>query len=230
MSEAATLVAIIGVLIVLAMTVRGGGDDTPPVRSVTFYGDSATFGGWYDRGMVLHRYEPDPVSMVERAALGRLRCLNRARNGLALHVLLDGGTLPDSALGEAGTVDPLAEQLRTDPSDVVVLGCGNVDALFTTQTPGEFAARLGDAISAVRAVNKTPVVRGLIRFCDNGAFTPEQLARREEFNLTAMQLSVSRGVLFIDLDAAGEPTACEDRVHPTMEYHQRIAAVVAGNL
>lgn len=227
----ALIIGIIAAVLVIALISRD--DDKPAaVMRVTFYGDSSTFGGWYDAGMVLQRYAPDPVTMVQAAAGGRLLCVNRAVNGLTLAELLAGGQVALSApgLGEPGVIEPFAEQLRTDPGDVVVLGCGNVDALFTGQAVATFRQNLAEAISAVRAVNKTPVVRGLLRFCDNGAFTPEQLARREEFDTAAMQVAVGCGALFIDLDEAGSPAACSDRVHPTLEYHQRIAAVVADHL
>lgn len=218
---------------VVVLVLMAGRKDAPAAgpRAVTFYGDSATFGGYFDEHG-LQRYSPDPVSLVQSASSGALQCLNRAMNGLTLHELLSGGRVEMAAvgLGEPGEIAPLSLQLTTDPSQVIVLGCGNVDALFGAHGTQVFAEDLQEAIRLVRAAGKTPVVRGLNRFLQAGPVDAWRLTQRDAFHATARLVAAEEGAAFIDIDASGDPELCWDQLHPSTGYHQRIAEVIAQTL
>jgi lysophospholipase L1-like esterase len=222
----------IAVVLVLALTLCGSKDKPAPgPKLVTFYGDSATYGGYFQDG-ALQRYSPDPVSLVQSASGGALQCLNRAMNGLTLHELLTGGRveMAVTGLGEPGEIAPLAVQLTTDPSQIIVLGCGNVDALFGTRGAQVFADDLRTAVDEVRVAGKIPVIRGLNRFLQAGPVDAWRLTQRDAFHATARLVAAEDGVAFIDIDAAGDPELCWDQLHPSTGYHQRIAEVIAQTL
>lgn len=228
----AIVIAIIVVLLIAFATRGEGRSGTPPAaRTVTFYGDSATRGGYFIDGK-LHHYAPDPVERVALAAGGKLLCLNRAMNGLQLRELLAGGPVAMVApgLGEPDTTRPFAALLEDDPSETVVIGCGNVDALFGTLAPPDFYSLVVEAIDTARRAGKIPVVRGLNLFLPTGAIDEGRLARRDEFDRMARQAAADRGVSFLDIDLAGEPTLCVDQLHPDENYHDRIARVIAAQL
>lgn len=228
-----TITIIIAVIVVLliAFATRGEREDSSRVRTVTFYGDSATRGGYFVDGALRH-YAPDPVERVALAAEGKLQCLNRAMNGLQLRELLAGGPVVMVApgLGEPDTTRSFAERLLDDPSETVVIGCGNVDALFGTLAPPDFYSLVVEAIDTARRVGKIPAVRGLNRFLLTGPVGSGQLLRRDAFNQMARQAAADRGALFLDIDLAGEPTLCVDQLHPDENYHDRIARVIAAQL
>lgn len=224
-----TALAIVAILGVLAMIFAHAHHDRQTPYGVTFYGDSSTFGGYFV-GDVLHRYDPDPVAMVAQAS-GRA-CINRARNGLKLSELLVGGViaLESPTLGEPGTVEPFSEQLKSDPSPVVVIGCGVVDAMFSGITITEHAQNLRTAAGVALAAGKLPMLRGLNRFTPCPALSAEQLARRDAFDQMTRLVAGEQGLTFLDIDGAGEPDICGDSLHPTAEYHQRIARHIAAQL
>lgn len=228
MTETIIVIVIAALLVLFAS--RKQRDERAP-RGVSFYGDSATFGGYFVDG-VLHRYNPDPVARVELAAGGVLRCLNRAMNGLQLKELLTGGPVAMVApgLGEPDTTLAFADLLVSDPNQTVVIGCGNVDALFGSMAPPDFYALMTEAVSTARRAGKVPVVRGLNRFLTVGPVDGGRLLRRDAFNAEARRAAADCGALFLDIDLAGEPTLCVDQLHPDENYHDRIARVIAAQL
>lgn len=229
---AALIIVVIAALLVLFAS-RGGREEEAArnVRTVTFYGDSATRGGYFVDGALRH-YAPDPVERVALAAEGKLQCLNRAMNGLQLRELLTGGPVAMVApgLGEPDTTRSFAELLADDPSETVVIGCGNVDALFGALAPPDFYTLMVEAIDTARRAGKIPVVRGLNLFLLAGPLGDGHLARRDEFDRMARQAAENRGVQFLDITLAGEPTLCVDQLHPDENYHDRIARVIATQL
>lgn len=228
-TTAIIILALAALLLVLGT--RGGREDSAPVRTVTFYGDSATRGGYFVDGALRH-YNPDPVERVALSAEGKLLCLNRAMNGLQLAEMLRGGTVAMVApgLGEPNTTQSFAERLLDDPSETVVIGCGNVDALFGTLAPPDFYSLVVEAIDTARRAGKIPAVRGLNQFLLTGPVGSGQLLRRDAFNQMARQAAADRGALFLDIDPAGEPTLCVDQLHPDENYHDRIARAIAAQL
>lgn len=228
----ALIIVVLAALLVLFAS-RGGREEEAArnARTVTFYGDSATRGGYFVDGALRH-YNPDPIERVALSAEGKLLCLNRAMNGLQLAEMLRGGTVAMVApgLGEPNTTQSFAERLLDDPSETVVIGCGNVDALFGTLAPPDFYSLVVEAIDTARRVGKIPVVRGLNQFLLAGPVGSGQLLRRDAFNHMARQAAADRGALFLDIDLAGEPTLCVDQLHPDENYHDRIARVIAAQL
>lgn len=229
MPDLAILAAIIVIGAVVLMATRG--DKSSP-SSTSFYGDSATRCGWYDSNMVLHHHTPDIVQMVSELT-GR-PAVNRAVNGLPLLTLIRGGAVPNSSLGEgAVNVPPLEQQLRTDSDRFVVLGCGHVDAMFSSITAEDFRLLVLHAVTLVQEAGKTPVLRGLNRFVANDRVTPDMLARRDQFDEIIRQAAETSGVRFVDVGAVefyGSADICEDGVHATPEYCRRIASAIAQTL
>lgn len=229
MPDLAILAAIIVIGAVVLMATRG---DKGSPSSTSFYGDSATRCGWYDSNMVLHHHTPDIVQMVSELT-GR-PAVNRAVNGLPLLTLIRGGAVPNSSLGEgAVNVPPLEQQLRTDSDRFVVLGCGHVDAMFSSITAEDFRLLVLHAVTLVQEAGKTPVLRGLNRFVANDRVTPDMLARRDQFDEIIRQAAETSGVRFVDVGAVefyGSADICEDGVHATPEYCRRIAAAIAQTL
>lgn len=229
MPDLAILAAIIVIGAVVLMATRG---DKGSPSSTSFYGDSATRCGWYDSNMVLHHHTPDIVQMVSELT-GR-PAVNRAVNGLPLLTLIRGGAVPNSSLGEgAVNVPPLEQQLRTDSDRFVVLGCGHVDAMFSSITAEDFRLLVLHAVTLVQEAGKTPVLRGLNRFVANDRVTPDMLARRDQFDEIIRQAAETSGVRFVDVGAVefyGSADICEDGVHATPEYCRRIASAIAQTL
>ena len=229
-----TIAVIVGIIALLAVALSSGsrGSKAEPIAGDTFYGDSATRCGWYDSNMVLHHHSPDIVQMV--SALTGRPAVNRAINGLPLLTLIRGGSVPNSSLGE-GAVDvpPLEQQLRADPGRFVVLGCGHVDAMFSSITAEDFRLLVLHAVALVQEAGKTPVLRGLNRFVANDRVTPDMLARRDQFDAIIRQAAETSGVRFVDVSAVdfyGSSDICEDGVHATPDYCRRIAAAIAQTL
>lgn len=229
MPDLAILAAIIVIGAVVLMATRG---DKGSPSSTSFYGDSATRCGWYDSNMFLHHHTPDIVQMVSELT-GR-PAVNRAINGLPLLTLIRGGSVPNSSLGEgAVNVPPLEQQLRTDSDRFVVLGCGHVDAMFSSITAEDFRLLVLHAVTLVQEAGKTPVLRGLNRFVANDRVTPDMLARRDQFDEIIRQAAETSGVRFVDVGAVefyGSADICEDGVHATPEYCRRIASAIAQTL
>lgn len=227
-----TLAVLVGLIALIAVAVMSKGGEKSSAPGITFYGDSATRCGWYDSNMVLHHHTPDIVQMVSELT-GR-PAVNRAVNGLPLLTLIRGGAVPNSSLGEgAVNVPPLEQQLRTDSARFVVLGCGHVDAMFSSITAEDFRLLVLHAVALVQEAGKTPVLRGLNRFVANDRVTPDMLTRRDQFDEIIRQAAETSGVRFVDVGAVefyGSADICEDGVHATPEYCRRIASAIAQTL
>lgn len=222
------LIAIVAILGVIAMIFAHNKPANPP-QAVSFYGDSSTFGGYFV-GAQLHRCDPDPVALVAKYA-GR-PCVNRAHNGLKLFEMISGGkiALASPTLGEPGEVAPFAGELMADASPVVVIGCGVVDAMFSDITPEQHTQNLRMALGVAMVAGKTPILRGLNRFDGSAALSLAQIARRNEFDQITRFVAGEQGVKFLDIDGAGFADICGDGLHPTPEYHDRIARHIAAQL
>ena len=233
--------AIIGILafvaIAAALTIGGKKKRAPAPRRVSFYGNSSTKGGYFEMmpvgAPVLRQYSPDPPSLIALASGGALRCTNRAENGQQLHELLAGGPISMgvmSGLGEGATAASLMTQLAEDDAELVVLHFGEVEALFAGTEMLTFRRNLRAAVGSVRSTGTRVALCGLIRFMAIMTVTYDMLLRRDAFNLCVKQEAEVMGVPFIDLDGAGSPTVCNDLIHPTGEYHERIARHAAPQI
>lgn len=226
--------AIIGVLVFVAIAVlmaRGGSKNTKkaPTYRVSLYGNSATKGGFFDMSTIpptLRQYSPDPAALLEMASGGRLRCANRAQNGMQLHELLRGGPIEMGAgtgLGESGQALHFVAQLSVDDADLVVLHFGEVESMFTGMDLTAFRISVRQAARRVEEFGKRLAICGLIRFAINETVTYDMHARRDAFNIALRMEADDLGVPFIDLDGAGEAEVCGDGLHPSGAYHERLA-------
>lgn len=224
------LAAVVAGCVLLVREIR-----TPDTPSVSFYSASDTAGGYFDPPGVLQTYSPDPAKMVQDV-LG-WPCVNHSINGMQLRELLAGGPVQMAipGIGQDGVVIPsFADQLAGDQSTVIVMGCGMVDALVTDTTLEQYVLMVEQAVRTVLQAGKLPVLRGFHRIHPGPVLTVERLAKAETFNAALQSFAATRGVPFIDLANGvpfnGSDDMCADGVHPTEDYHRRIAACIAAAL
>jgi lysophospholipase L1-like esterase len=133
----------------------------------------------------------------------------------------------------AQTVTALGFQLASDPSQIIVIGVGMVDALFGAGTVESYRADVREAVATVRAAGKQPALRGFNQFAANDLMTAQRLQRLDAFQAALRAEAAALGVPFIDVGAVpffGASDIRPDGLHPTPEYHQRIAQFMAARL
>jgi hypothetical protein len=92
----------------------------------TVYSASDSYGGYIVDGQ-LERYNPDPVELISMQ--GPVQCINWAANGQRLTEMIAGGPL-ENGLSPILEVEPFVDRLTQDTTDICIIGCGMVDALF----------------------------------------------------------------------------------------------------
>jgi hypothetical protein len=206
-----------------------------PVIHASIYSASDTAGGYgIPPDPTLHTYSPTPCELISE--YGHMNVVSHSINGLKLSELLEGGSV---ALGVPGigtegcTVVKFEEQLKTDPSPIIVLGAGMVDCLFTSVSSTDYMLMVDKAVNLIHCAGKMPVLRGYNRFAVTDLMTNERLARRDQFNAGLAKYASDNGIHFIDVGSAefsGLSDLAPDQIHPTLDYHKRIAQVIAGKL
>lgn len=230
------VLGILGIIVIIMLVLRDKKTPPPPARRVSTYGNSAEKGGFFDMTTTpptLRQYSPDPAALIGMASGGSLVCTNRAENGLQVHEQLQGGPVAMGAgtgLGETTRVRHLAEMLAEDDAELVMLHFGEVEAMFTDMDVNSFCQSMRAAVRRVQETGKLVAISGLIRFQITTTVTADMSARRDAFNIALCVEAQSLGVPFIDVYRAGEPTACGDLIHPTGEYHERIARARAPQI
>jgi lysophospholipase L1-like esterase len=213
--------AILTLTLALLLASCGGGSAP---AAVSIYGDSATTGDYLEAGQVFTT-SPTPAEMMNAA--GPVKVISHAANGVQLRELLAGGpVLMGAAVGQ--TVAALGFQLASDPSQIIVIGVGMVDAIFGEITMLEYVEQVRQAVATVRAAGKTPVLRGFNSFVTNDVITPARQARLQEFDGALRRYSAVLGVPYLEIP--GDPEIRSDGLHPTQAYHRRIAVAIAGQL
>ncbi|WP_290906240.1 GDSL-type esterase/lipase family protein [Aquabacterium sp.] len=214
-------------LLPVLLAACGGG---APGASAAMFSDSSWTTSYFDPPGVLVVGSPTMTELANAA--GPVHVIDHSANGLQLAELLRGGpVLMGAAVGQ--TVQPLTLQLGSELARYVVFGLGHVEALFTDTTPSEFAATAREAVVAVRAAGKTPILLGLIRFAPSQLITPTMIARRDAFDAVLARVAAEEGVPFVDQGAArfdGPADVRPDLLHPGAAYNQRRAALVAQRL
>lgn len=203
--------------------------------TATIYSASDTAGGYcVPPDSTLRTYDPCPVEMM--SAAGPVQVFSRSINGLKLSELLAGGpvALGVPGLGEAGvTVKPLAEQLLTDQSRMIVLGAGMVDCFFTDCSLDDYITMVAGAVAEIQSHGKTPVIRGYHRFIGSPMMSAKALVRCDEFNTALQHYCRDSDIAFLDVGSVpfnGSVDLAPDLLHPSAEYHQRLAVFIAGRL
>jgi lysophospholipase L1-like esterase len=206
-----------------------------PAKTASIYSASDTAGGYgIPPDPTLHTYIPSPCEMI--SAAGPVQVTSRSINGLKLTELLAGGpvALGVAGIGNAGmTVVSLEEQLKTDQSQIVVIGAGMVDCLFTNIGLDMHLINVQAAVTLVRNAGKLPVLRGYNHFILNSVIGAQQLNRRDEFDQAIREEAQALGVPFLDIGSVqfdGPKDLAADQIHPTPIYHQRIATYIAKEL
>jgi hypothetical protein len=90
-----------------------------------------------------------------------------------------------------------------------------------------------EAVAQIRQAGKAPALRGYNRFAQTALMTPAVLARRDRFDVALRAEAWALGVPFIDVGSvpfSGVTDLCPDELHPSLDYHWRIARFVAKRL
>jgi len=230
-----TLVLLFIGVVVLVLILKPGQGNREPLPTATIYSASDTAGGYcIPPDATLRTYDPSPAEMMCLA--GPVHVESRAINGLKLSELLAGGpvALGVPGIGQTGcTVAPLAEQLLTDQSRIIVLGAGMVDCFFTDCSLDDYMTMVKGAVAEIKSHGKTPVIRGYHRFIETPLMSPAVLARREQFNAALQLYCHDAGIEFLDCASVpfnGAADLAPDLLHPSAAYHQRLAEFIAGRL
>jgi hypothetical protein len=222
------LAVVVGVLCLLAfLFLRNDKDGDRPTLSVTIYSASDSALGYIEDGQV-KTYEPSLAQMLSDESGGRIRCTNRSINGMELRELLAGGKV-QRAVPEA-TIPSFEEQLKDDPSQLVLIGAGMVDCLVTDVDLLTHMANVRHAVQMAHDAGKIVGLRGFHHLQPNTAVTTLMLARLDQFNQALSQEAPHMGAIFFSTATQGEPEICPDLWHPTLAYHRRIAAHLAAQL
>jgi hypothetical protein len=195
----------------------GGGGSSETQRLACLYVSASDGTGSYLDNGVMRQYDPAPVDMVNEA--GPVQCVNRSVNGITLAALVNTGKL--------------ADMLKAEPAQRLVLGAGVNDALFGDNTLAEHLENLRRAVLLARASGAQPYIRGFNRFVVTETVTPQRLARRDEFNAGEKAEAQALGVPFFDLDAVefnGLADLSPDQLHAGPAYNRRIANYIASQL
>lgn len=244
-----TVLGLLGALLLLFVLSACGGGGAGFAQEgrnwALFIGSSDIKGGYIDMSAsppTIRQYEPDPVEMIQAALGDRLLCVNAGMNGRKLQELIDGGTLSM----EPNEVTPSLEQILRDekkrrgPPDVVYLGTGMVDVAYTHIMLDDYLYKVGKTIDIVRevfndqAAEPAIVLGGFIGFqlsVHNAALmTPAMVRRLDQFDRATEDLAGRYGVRYMSMAGAGAPETIEDGMHPTPNYHERLAAWRARNI
>lgn len=234
MSVALQILIVLAVAAVMGVLLVSGRHDQV-LTTATIYSASDTAGGYcVPPDSTLLTYDPCPVEMM--SASGPVQVFSRSINGLKLSELIAGGpvALGVPGIGQAGvTVAPLAEQLLTDQSRLIVLGAGMVDCFFTDCSLDDYITMIAGAVAEVQSHGKTPIIRGYNQFIETPLMTPAVLARRDQFNRALQGYCHDAGIDFLDCASVpfnGAADLAPDMLHPSAEYHQRLAVFIAGRL
>ena len=200
-------------LLILFSGCGGGNTDSKPVVSV--YNDSASTGDYLKDGQLMHTI--DPLAGI---------AINRSMNGRAVTELVAGGSV---AHGFTPTTRSLAEMLQDDPAQIVMVGGGHVDAMYTNETPTEYYNAVVKEVELVVAAGKTPVVRGLNHFAETPFVTKEMLARRDQFNEIDREVAATHYARFCDVGKVsfdGLSDLAYDQLHPNEQYNAKIKPIL----
>lgn len=206
----------------LLMSVASCGGDEAALL-IARYGNSADTGNWLDGG-TLAQSSPTPTERIN-ALSPNVQQVCHCINGLTLAELLAGGPVAMS-VPPGLPVEALASQLQHDPARVVIIGLGEVEALFGAQAPEQHRADLDAAVTLVRAAGKEPRISGLIRFAPNALVTLAMIARAQQFDAARRAYAQANSLVFYDRAAVeffGARDQRPDGLHPGPEYQQRIA-------
>lgn len=214
---------ILTILLALLLASCGGG--SAGYGPVGWQCNSAESGDWLNGGAV-ERSSPTPIQLLN--ALGPVVNVDHCRDGLQLRELLSGGAIAFGIVpGEQ--IESLAAQLAHQSEPVVVIGMGEVEAIFTGETVEQHRAELVQAVALVRAAGKTPQIAGLIRFTQNGVVSAEAMYRVEQFDQMRRSFAQEHGLTFYDLHSV--PFLYDQRpdgLHPGPDYQQRLMAYVSS--
>ena len=214
------------ILLALLLSACGGGGSAG-YGPVGWQCNSAESGDWLNGGTVEHS-SPTPIQRLN--ALGSVVNIDHCVNGQQLHELLSGGPVAfGTTPGEQ--VESLATQLAHDPETVTVIGMGEVEAIFTNQTPAEHYNELVEAVREVRAAGKTPQIAGLIRFTQNGVVASDAMDRVEQFDQLRRSFARELNLTFYDLHSVqflGASDQRPDGLHPGPAYQQRLMEYAAS--
>lgn len=213
-------------LLALLLSACGGGGSAG-YGPVGWQCNSAESGDWLNNGVVEHS-SPTPIRRLN--TIGSVVNIDHCVNGQQLHELLSGGPVAFGTIpGEQ--VESLAAQLAHDPETVVVIGVGEVEPIFTTETPAEHYNELVEAVREVRAAGKTPQIAGLIRFAQNGVVSADAMARVEQFDQLRRDFAKALNLTFYDLHSVrflGAADQRPDGLHPGPDYQQRLMEYAAS--
>ena len=224
---------ILAFLVIVGFLLSRVSTNKPKVASI--YSASDTAGGYcVPPDATLKTYDPTPCELISVA--GPVQVYSHSINGLKLSELLTGGNvaLGVPGIGEEGvTVRPFKEQLASDPSEIIVVGAGMVDCFFTDISLLAYMELVDEAVGCIHDARKIPVIRGYHQFIETPLMTSAVLARRELFNRTLQKYCESMKVEFLDcasVEFNGAEDLAPDLLHPSAEYHKRLAVFIAGRL
>lgn len=172
-------------------------------RTATIYGDSSTTGDWLNNGVVA-KTSPTPVELMN--TLGWTKVADRSFDGMSVKVL--------------DTV--LEEYLRTDQSQIIVIGVGQVDALYGVNAVDDYLNDVDKAVRIIQAAGKRPVLRGFEAF-------PFNNPRLQSFETALRGEAAVLGAAFLEVPKAGA-TWRPDNLHPSPEYQRTIAKALEQQL
>jgi lysophospholipase L1-like esterase len=193
--------------------------------TATVYSASDSYGGYIVDGQ-LERYDPDPVELISMQ--GPVQCINWAANGQRLTEMIAGGPL-ENGLPPILEVDPFVDRLAQDATEICIIGCGMVDALFGDLPVQDYRDLLHQAHGQARAAGKLVVFRGFHNMVINDTISAAQMQRHNEFDAALRSVCVELSAPYIDL-AGVTPEMAQDGLHPTMNYHERLSREIAKQL
>jgi lysophospholipase L1-like esterase len=191
----------------------------------TVYSASDSYGGYIVDGQ-LERYNPDPVELISMQ--GPVQCINWAANGQRLTEMIAGGPL-ENGLSPILEVEPFVDRLTQDTTDICIIGCGMVDALFGDLPVQDYQGLLRQAYGQALAAGKLVVFRGFHNLVIIGTISAAQMQRHNEFDAALRSVCVELSAPYIDL-AGVTPEMAQDGLHPTMNYHERLSREIAKQL
>ncbi len=192
----------------------GGGDASPALPVVEFYGDSLTFGSIEGPAGTVTRLAVPPVRRAQQQLEDAAVCVDLSLPGATVRDALDG-----VAMMPFGR---FAEHVAATQASVLVVRYGGADALRGVPL-AEFEQDLAELVRLAQAAHKRVLLVGVIN-------TPG--GETDAYDLAVERTADALGLGFVDVRAVpfAFPDDLADPVHPAQAWSDRLTAAIVRHL